>query len=300
MISYNDGLTTLEGLTSLTTVSGGPEASTGGLIITENRSLASLDGLESLTTINHDIRIDRNRSLQDLSGLAAVDTVLSLHISNNRQLTSLSGLNGLTTVRGDLILSSNASLPDVDGLGSLRSVERDVRIENNPLLVNVDGLAHLDVIEQGGLSILDNPNLVRCAVGLGPILLDAQSDPNAIGGPITFGENDPEGDCNAAEDVLAAYLALDTDEPSRSTAAPLAAYPNPAAVPATLAFALAAPNEATLVVYDALGREVARPHDGPASGEVTARLPALPAGLYVARLTTADGREEAVRLTVLR
>ena len=120
-----------------------------------------------------------------------------------------------------------------------------------------------------------------------------------IGGLTRIVGNAPDGDCNRPEDVLAAYLALDVDEPAGSTAA-LAVYPNPAAVPATLVFALAAPSEATLVVYDALGREVARPHDGPASGEVTARLPALPAGLYVARLTTDAGREESVRLTVLR
>ena len=126
-------------------------------------------------------------------------------------------------------------------------------------------------------------------------------EPSTIGGSLLFARNAPGGDCNSAEDVLAAYLATDAEGGSEgAAAAPLAAYPNPAAVPATLAFALAAPAEATVVVYDALGREVARPIDGPVSGAVTARLPALPAGLYVARLTTADGREESVRLTVIR
>ena len=50
-----------------------------------------------------------------------------------------------------------------------------------------------------------------------------------------------------------------------------------------------------------MGREVARPVDGAVEGVVDATLDAssLPAGVYVARLTTAQGTE-AVRLTVVR
>ena len=55
------------------------------------------------------------------------------------------------------------------------------------------------------------------------------------------------------------------------------------------------------MVYDALGREIARPVDGTVSGAVEASFDAsgLPAGLYVARLTTAAGME-TVRLSVVR
>ena len=57
--------------------------------------------------------------------------------------------------------------------------------------------------------------------------------------------------------------------------------------------------EATLAVYDALGREVARPVDGVVTGAVEAAFDAsgLPAGPYVARLVTEAGTE-AVRLSV--
>ena len=81
----------------------------------------------------------------------------------------------------------------------------------------------------------------------------------------------------------------------------LTAYPNPTAGSATLRFAVAEQAEATLVVYDALGREVARPVDGAVSGVVEAAFDGsdLPAGLYVARLTTAGGTE-TVRLSVVR
>ena len=81
----------------------------------------------------------------------------------------------------------------------------------------------------------------------------------------------------------------------------LTAFPNPATDAATLRFAVAEQTEATLVVYDALGREVARPVEGTVSGAVEASFDAsaLPAGLYVARLTTAQGTE-TVRLSVVR
>ena len=52
---------------------------------------------------------------------------------------------------------------------------------------------------------------------------------------------------------------------------------------------------------DALGREVARPLEGAVQGVVEASVDvsALPAGLYVARLTVGD-RAETVRLSVVR
>ena len=82
---------------------------------------------------------------------------------------------------------------------------------------------------------------------------------------------------------------------------PLSAAPNPAGGATTLRFAVAEQTQASLVVYDALGREVARPVEGSVSGVVEAQLDAaaLPAGVYVARLVTGAGTE-TVRLTVVR
>ena len=81
----------------------------------------------------------------------------------------------------------------------------------------------------------------------------------------------------------------------------LTAFPNPAAGVATLRFSVAEAAEATLVVYDALGREVARPVSGTVEGAVEAQLDAsaLPAGLYVARLVV-DGRVETTQLSIVR
>jgi hypothetical protein len=81
----------------------------------------------------------------------------------------------------------------------------------------------------------------------------------------------------------------------------LTAFPNPATDAATLRFAVAEQTAATLAIYDALGREVARPVAGTVEGVVEAQFDAsgLPAGLYVARLTT-DAGTETVRLSVVR
>ena len=81
----------------------------------------------------------------------------------------------------------------------------------------------------------------------------------------------------------------------------LSASPNPVADAATFAFSVTEASEATLVIYDALGREVARPIDGPTSGVVKVQFDAsaLPAGLYVARLVV-DGRVETTQFSVVR
>ena len=85
------------------------------------------------------------------------------------------------------------------------------------------------------------------------------------------------------------------------TNAPLTAFPNPVAGQATLRFGVAESAVATLAVYDALGREVARPVDGTVEGMIDVQLDAaaLPAGLYVARLVV-DGRVETTQLSVVR
>ena len=80
----------------------------------------------------------------------------------------------------------------------------------------------------------------------------------------------------------------------------LTVFPNPAAGAATLRFVLAEAAEATVGIYDALGREVARPVDGPSSGVVEASVDTadLAAGVYVARLS-AENRTETLRLSVV-
>ncbi|MEM8558161.1 MAG: T9SS type A sorting domain-containing protein [Bacteroidota bacterium] len=87
-----------------------------------------------------------------------------------------------------------------------------------------------------------------------------------------------------------------------------AAYPNPfGARPATLAFDLPRAAEVRLVVYDLLGREVARLVDGPQEAgrhTVELRPESLASGVYVVRFTAeAEAGERAVehqKLTLVR
>ena len=87
-----------------------------------------------------------------------------------------------------------------------------------------------------------------------------------------------------------------------STPAGAAAYPNPFREQTQLSFSLDAPAAVRLVVYDALGREVARLADGRLDAghhAVAFDGSGLPSGLYLWRLD-AGGAVQTGRLTLLR
>lgn len=180
--------------------------------------------------------------------------------------------------------------------------------------LDVTGTNGLDVAQRYTVFLrLDGPDGSRVAfrgeVKLGPggtaaqqIKLQTQrSDPDGAYTVTLLAEAGsvaaPSGDAV----VLASLPLVKGNAGGLRAVQPLAIFPNPASDATTLAFAITEEGPATLVVYDALGREVARPVDGAVEGVVEARLDAsaLPAGVYVARLTTA-GRTETVRLTVVR
>ncbi len=81
-----------------------------------------------------------------------------------------------------------------------------------------------------------------------------------------------------------------------------AAYPNPFARQTTLGFALPSSQKVTLLVFDVLGREVARLVDGEVEAgrhEAVLGGSGLPSGVYLVRLT-AGGTTQTQRLTLLR
>ena len=83
----------------------------------------------------------------------------------------------------------------------------------------------------------------------------------------------------------------------------VSAFPNPAAGETTVAVQIAEAGRLTVAVYDVLGREVARLHDGAVEAGVEERLAldtrALPTGLYVVRAVSASGTATS-RITVTR
>lgn len=137
----------------------------------------------------------------------------------------------------------------------------------------------------------------------------------ALGGLLRAGDGEAIGE--TATLVLAAFpdanfASLQTPSPERtaskgSTGAERlglsAPQPNPTAGASLVRFALGEAGPARLVVYDALGREVAVLADGEhAEGTHLANLDgrALAPGVYLVRLTTDDGMAETTRLTVIR
>ena len=83
----------------------------------------------------------------------------------------------------------------------------------------------------------------------------------------------------------------------------MAVAPNPSAGSITLSYRLATRSAVTIALYDALGREVARPLDGARSepGTHTIGIDAgdLPAGVYLCTITSA-GRGSTARLVIAR
>lgn len=92
------------------------------------------------------------------------------------------------------------------------------------------------------------------------------------------------------------------------TAFGLSVFPNPARESATLVFVLDWPADVRLVIYDVLGREVARLTDGILDAghhEVVFDASDLPSGMYLIRMTVQPENEGAVRtftqrITLLR
>ncbi len=88
--------------------------------------------------------------------------------------------------------------------------------------------------------------------------------------------------------------------PQASLGAPL---PNPAQGVVRVPYTLGASGEARVALYDALGREVAvlaSGEQGAGSHEATLDASSLAAGVYVVRMTGADGFAATRRLTVVR
>ena len=81
------------------------------------------------------------------------------------------------------------------------------------------------------------------------------------------------------------------------------AFPPPPAGVARVALTVTETAEATVAVYEVLGRELAVAHDAPAeAGALRVALPTadLAPGAYVVRVSTGADAAETLRLTVIR
>ncbi len=115
VIVNNDALTSLNGLSQLTTIGLSGRTLFGFLSINDNDALTNLNGLENITFINRALVIQNNNALQSLSGL------------NN-----FSDMNHGNKI---IYLLDNPVLADIDHLNAL-DVEKvdNLQFRNNPML----------------------------------------------------------------------------------------------------------------------------------------------------------------------
>lgn len=139
-------ITDLSSLSTIQTIGNGNVSGTG-LFIVNNDNLINLNGLNSVTTISGDLEVTNNALLQTLSGLNNVNAINfdqlvfggGLYIKNNNSLMNLSGLDNLNFIPIDLEIIDNPSLTSISQLSSAAATQI-VRIENNSSLASLSGL----------------------------------------------------------------------------------------------------------------------------------------------------------------
>ena len=192
--------------------------------------------------------------------------------------TSVSGVLGveesyvLATMNGDQDLPE-MTLPDGPGAFAL-----------------IDGMAS---VGQDVGTVLANADIVAAVVYL--------DDDNVFGS--TSGGGDASVNAAAFAEALAALFSAVADEDGADgVRLDVVAAPNPVSTRGTVTYGVAEPGEATVALYDALGRQVAVLAEGAhTAGRHTADLPTadLPAGVYVVRVF-AGAEAHTTRLTVVR
>jgi hypothetical protein len=198
-IEFDDALTDLTGLDSLTTV-------TGDVVVRDNAALVSLAGLGGLQTAG-EVDIQDEPALTDLSGLASLTTVDTFHVfdtgittlagpplatvddyalerdSSLRNLdgfgapaigtwlkfydcdalTDLAGLASLTTIDGSLVFDDDDALTTLAGTEALRTINESLWIENNDGLTDVSALEGVEWLGNDFI-VRDNPALATADV----------------------------------------------------------------------------------------------------------------------------------------
>ncbi len=164
IITNNEKLANLTGLGGLNNLG-------NKLKIIHNLQMTSIAGMESLALL-HDVEIQLNESLVDLSGLDSVQVVLGeVSVMLNDALINFNGLNACTLIKGRLYVYQNGSLKNLSGLGSLETIGGGLNLQSNNDLDSLDGLTSLKYIV-GNIEITGNNSLTRLS-GLDSIAPDS-------------------------------------------------------------------------------------------------------------------------------
>lgn len=190
LISWNQGLESLDGLDQLEVVE-------GDLTIEYNGpTLSNIDGLGQLRRVGNHFTFSQIDHITDLSALSSLSEVEGnffisecgdlefltgleslVHLGNNfsivdnDRLFQLTGLDNLRTIDGFLRIEGNASLGDLDALSNLEEINNFLNISGNSSLVSITGLSQLDPysIESStpihkDLTLVENSALSICNV----------------------------------------------------------------------------------------------------------------------------------------
>lgn len=132
-----------------------------GALIVEGEGITNLDGLSSLHTVGGYLDIRRNPDLISLEGLANLRTVGGdCYFTENDQLPNLNGLESLEEVAGRLFVQHNDNLRHIRGLRNLRVVDKVIGIVDNDRLEHLDGLGAVEEARDG-LWVNENDALER-------------------------------------------------------------------------------------------------------------------------------------------
>ncbi len=143
----NTGLTNLEGLGTLTEIS-------GVLHVRANPDLQSFSGLSALQSLGGTLSIVDNPKILDFLGLLGLQKCAGIFIEGNDALQSFNGLENLTNIGNN----------PIEGIGA-------IVIKGNNSLTNLTGLKNIDPTTIGlyvmtgyDLEIFNNPMLSGCAI----------------------------------------------------------------------------------------------------------------------------------------
>ncbi|MCD4725965.1 MAG: T9SS type A sorting domain-containing protein [Bacteroidales bacterium] len=154
-----DGITNLNGLSSLTSIQGSLIFGISG----GTNSLTNFIGLDALTFIGSTLEIYTCNSLINLTGLGSLTTIgsnliIGGHYWGSPAITNLSGLDALTSIGGTLEIHRNDALTSLSALDNVTSIGGGLVVEFNDGLTSLSGLDNLTSIG-GGLSIVLNSTL---------------------------------------------------------------------------------------------------------------------------------------------
>ncbi len=134
----------------------------GLLVLDSLPNLASMAGImDNLESAGMGTIIISNTGLEDLAGLARLESVPNLYINSNRRLKSLSGLQNLRHSDYGLSICCHDSLTDISALSGLTEIrEANLEIFYNQALASLQGVHNITYIGRG-LTIQGNGQLTN-------------------------------------------------------------------------------------------------------------------------------------------